>query len=391
MPWRDLRPMDEKILFIGEHLRGLYSHSELCERYGISRKTGYKWICRYQAQQLEGLQERSRRPLHSPEAIAYTLRKAIIELRQQGRDAPGAKKIQAQLSARFPAERVPSKSTIYNILRAAGLTEPRRRRRRVGPYPPPFGPVHEPNELWSADYKGQFRLGNAQWCYPLTVMDHHSRYLLGCRGEQATDTASAQRYLRRLFREHGLPRRIRSDNGAPFASTAAAGLSRLSIWWIRLGIVPERIEAGKPQQNGRHERMHRTLKQATTRPASANRRAQQRLFDRFRDHYNHHRPHEALGQEVPARHYCDSPRPYPERLPQLLYPGHVQVKVVSHSGVVYAHGGQIYLSHLLAGERVGLEEIDDGVWEIHFGPLRLGAVDLREKQGGKTPYWTLRL
>ncbi|WP_026186332.1 integrase core domain-containing protein [Thioalkalivibrio thiocyanodenitrificans] len=391
MPWRDLRPMDEKILFIGEHLRGLYSHSELCERYGISRKTGYKWICRYQAQQLEGLQERSRRPLHSPEAIPYTLRKAIIELRQQGRDAPGAKKIQAQLSARFPAERVPSKSTIYNILRAAGLTEPRRRRRRVSPYPQPFGPVHKPNELWSADYKGQFRLGNAQWCYPLTVMDHHSRYLLGCRGEQATDTASAQRYLRRLFREHGLPRRIRSDNGAPFASTAAAGLSRLSIWWIRLGIVPERIEAGKPQQNGRHERMHRTLKQATARPASANRRAQQRLFDQFRDHYNHHRPHEALGQEVPARHYCDSPRPYPERLPQLLYPGHVQVKVVSHSGVVYAHGGQIYLSHLLAGERVGLEEIDDGVWEIHFGPLRLGAVDLREKQGGKTPYWTLRL
>lgn len=391
MPWRDLRPMDEKILFIGEHLRGLYSHSELCERYGISRKTGYKWIWRYQAQQLEGLQERSRRPLHSPEAIPYTLRKAIIELRQQGRDAPGAKKIQAQLSARFPAEPVPSKSTIYNILKAAGLTEPRRRRRRVSPYPQPFGPVHEPNELWSVDYKGQFRLGNAQWCYPLTVMDHHSRYLLGCRGEQATDTASAQRHLRHLFREHGLPRRIRSDNGVPFASTAAAGLSRLSIWWIRLGIVPERIEAGKPQQNGRHERMHRTLKRATTRPASANRRAQQRCFDQFRDHYNHHRPHEALGQEVPASHYCDSPRPYPESLPQLFYPGHVQVKVVSHSGVVYAHGGQIYLSHLLAGERVGLEEIDDGVWEIHFGPLRLGAVDLREKQGGKTPYWTLRL
>jgi len=391
MPWREIRPMDEKVLFIADHLRGLYSHSELCERYGISRKTGYKWLERYQEQSLAGLEEQSRRPHQSPSATPYTMRQAIIELRQKSREPLGPKKILALLAQRYPGEHLPSKSTLYNILTVEGLTQPRKKRQRVSPYPQPFSPVHEANELWSADYKGQFRLGNGQWCYPLTVMDHHSRYLLGCRGGTGTDTEHAQRYFIRLFRDYGLPERIRTDNGVPFASKAAGGLSRLSVWWIRLGILPERITPGKPQQNGRHERMHRTLKQATACPAAASFTGQQRRFDTFQHHYNQERPHEGLGQTPPASHYHPSPRPYPEKLPPLTYPAYYDTKQVHATGVIYLHSGQVYVSHLLSGEQVGLQEVADGIWDIYFGPVRLGGFDLRDKKGGKTPYWTIKV
>lgn len=391
MPWRETRPMDEKVLFIADHLRGRYSHSELCLRYGISRKTGYKWLERYRAYSLAGLEEQSRRPHHCPTATPYVLRKAIIELRQSSRVPLGAKKIQVLLAQRYPDEVLPSKSTIYGILAAEGLTEPRKRRQRISPYPQPFAPVQEANTLWSVDYKGQFRLGNGQWCYPLTVMDHHSRYLLGCQGGAGTGTEEARRHFIRLFRHYGMPQRIRSDNGVPFASRSAGGLSRLSIWWIRLGIVPERIEAGKPQQNGRHERMHRTLKQATVRPPAESMAAQQKRFDTFRREYNEQRPHEALGQKPPASHYRHSEREYPQRLPLPEYPSYFDVRAVSSRGVIYLRNGQVYISHLLSGEQVGLEEVGDGVWDIYFGPIRLGGFDLREKKGGKTPYWTMRV
>lgn len=266
-----------------------------------------------------------------------------------------------------------------------------KRQGRVSPYPQPFAPVDEPNEVWSADYKGQFKLGNGQWCYPLTVMDHHTRYLLGCQGVSGTASALARKHFTRLFQQQGLPRRIRTDNGVPFASRATGGLSTLSIWWIRLGIVPERIEPGKPQQNGRHERMHRTLKEATTRPVSASFAAQQHRFDAFRKEYNNERPHEALGQTPPASHYQPSPREYPKVLAQPEYPDYFDTRRVRSSGVVYAHAGQVYVSHLLTGELVGIEEVDDGVWDIYFGPIRLGGYDLRDKKGGQTPYWTLKV
>jgi transposase InsO family protein len=381
--------MDQKVLFIADHLRGLYNHTELCKRYGISRKTGYKWLGRYHQYQLDGFEERSRRPHQSPLSTPYPVRKAIIELRQKGRQPPGAKKIHALLAQRFPDQPLPSKSTIYNILNSEGLVQRRRRRSRVSPYPQPFAPVNEPNEVWSTDYKGQFRLGNGQWCYPLTVMDHYSRYLLGCHSFPGITIQATQAHFIRLFREYGLPRRIRSDNGIPFASRAAGGLSRLSMWWIRLGILPERIEPGRPQQNGRHERMHRTLKQATARPPASTTAAQQRRFVEFQAEYNQERPHEALGQTPPASHYRAAPRQYPEKLPELEYPSYYVIKPVSPSGVVYAHNGQIYVSHLLGGERVGMEEVADGVWTIHFGPVRLGCIDLREKKGGKISYWTM--
>lgn len=391
MPWRETKPMEQKTLFIADHLRGLYSHSELCERYGISRKTGYKWLQRYQQYELEGLQERSRRPHQSPLRTPYLIRQAIMEIRRKGREPMGAKKIRTLLAQRFPSQVLPSKTTIYNILNGEGLIHQHKRRSRVSPYRQPFAAVDEANTVWSSDYKGQFKLGNGQWCYPLTVMDHHSRYLLGCQGLSGTGTAMARQYFTRLFREYGMPQRIRTDNGVPFASRAVGGLSRLSIWWIRLGIVPERIEPGKPQQNGRHERMHRTLKRATLRPVSTSLRAQQRRFDLFRQEYNHERPHEALGQTPPACHFQPSSRQYPKILPQPHYPDYFIVKQVRSSGIVYAHAGQVYISHLLGGERVGIEEVDDGIWDIYFGPVRLGSYDLRDQKGGKTPYWTLKV
>lgn len=391
MPWQEIKPMNQKILFIADHLRGLYSHTGLCERYGISRKTGYKWLSRYQQYELEGLEERSRRPHQSPLITPYPIRKVIIELRRKSRVPLGAKKIRALLAQRFPNQTLPSKSTIYNILNAEGLVEQRKRRHRISPYPLPFSPANEANEVWSADYKGQFKLGNGQWCYPLTVMDHHSRYLLGCHGIGSTGTKEARTRFTKLFRQYGLPRRIRTDNGVPFASRATAGLSSLSIWWIRLGISPERIKPGKPQQNGRHERMHRTLKRATIKPAAASFSAQQRRFDKFREEYNQERPHEALEQTTPASHYQPSPRAYPKKLPVIEYPDYFVIKPVRSSGVIYAYNGQIYVSHLLSGESVGMEEVDDGVWDIYFGPVRLGEFDLREKKGGKTPYWTVKV
>lgn len=391
MPWREIRPMDEKVLFIADHLRGLYSHTELCARYGISRKTGYKWLRRYQAQELGGLAERSRRPHRAPSAIPYAVRKAIIELRQSGRVPLGAKKIWALLAERYPGQTPPSKSTIYRILAAEGLTEPRKRRQRVHPYRQSLSPAQEANGLWSVDYKGQFRLGNGQWCYPLTVMDHHSRYLLACQGELAIGGGSARNHFIQLFRQYGLPERIRSDNGVPFAGRGAGGLSRLSIWWIRLGVVPERIAVGKPQQNGRHERMHRTLKRATQHPAAPNLEVQQRRFEEFCKEYNEQRPHEELGQTPPVRHYRPSPREYPERLPELVYPPHFDVRPVNRNGTASMHNGQVYVSHLLRGERVGFEEVADGVWEVYFGPIWLGRFDIRDRKGGKVPYWTVRV
>jgi len=391
MPWKEVKPMQQKVLFIADYLRGVSSMSELCAHYGISRKTGYKWINRYQQQGVDGLNEQSRTPALCPTQTPYRIQQAIIELRQQFLTRPGAKKLRVLLAQRYPDEAIPSKSTIYNILYRANLVDGRRRKRQVMPYPQPFAPVKQINELWSVDYKGQFKLRNGQWCYPLTVMDHQSRYLCGCdalKGPRLKDTRAA---FIRLFRHYGLPERIRSDNGTPFASTACAGLSRLSLWWIKLGILPERIEPGKPQQNGRHERMHRTLKQATTRPPSTHMKAQQQRFDAFRAEYNEQRPHEALEQQMPASHYSPSPRPYPERLPELHYPDYFEVRKVSSNGVVYWHNKLVYVSHLLKGERVGLEEVDDGIWVVYFGPITLGRFDERDIKGKTVPYITIKV
>ncbi|MBT8129534.1 MAG: transposase [Gammaproteobacteria bacterium] len=391
MPWKEVKPMEQKILFIADYLREVSSISELCATYGISRKTGYKWIQRYAQLGMDGLSEQSRSPATCPTKTPYHIQQAIIELRQQFQTTPGAKKLRVLLAQRYPDEVVPSKSTIYNILNRAGLVTSRRRRRRVSLYPQPFAPVHQVNEVWSVDYKGQFKLGNGQWCYPLTVMDHQSRYLCGCEALKGTRLKATQAAFIRLFRQYGLPERIRSDNGVPFASTARGGLSRLSLWWIRLGILPERIEPGKPQQNGRHERMHLTLKEAATRPPSANMTAQQQRLDRFRAEYNEQRPHEALDQNTPASCYSPSLRAYPERLPELHYPDYFEVRKVSSNGVVYWHNKMVYVSHLLKGELVGLEQIDDEIWNVYFGPVTLGRFDETDIKGKTVPYITVKV
>ena len=390
MPWKDSRPMDERVLFVADYLRELYSFSELCARYRVSRKTGYKWIERYRQEGAEGLEERSRRPLGHPAQLPHALQQAIIELRGSRRTELGPKKIQARLRERYPAEPVPSRTTIYNVLKRAGLITSRRLRRRAARSGGISNSIQIPNALWSADFKGQFLTGDARWCYPLTVMDDSSRYLLDCRALPGTRTAPTRSAFERLFRHYGLPQRLRTDNGVPFASTGTAGLSRLSIWWIRLGIVPERIEPGRPQQNGRHERMHRTLKHATLQPPASNATVQQRRFDLFCQHYNAQRPHEALAQRTPASLYTPSLRPYPRRLPELTYPGYIHVHRVCSGGLIYWNAWQIYVGYLLAGEQVGVEAVDDGVWKVHFGPVCLGGFDERNAKKGED-YLNLKL
>jgi transposase InsO family protein len=293
----------------------------------------------------------------------------------------GPKKIQALLAGEF--EHVPSKTTVYNILRAEGQISPRRRRRRVPGFDQPFAAVTEPNDVWTVDFKGQFRLGDKRWCYPLTVMDLHSRYLLACQAQPRIATPTVRQHFEGLFRRHGLPRRIRSDNGPPFASRAVGGLSRLSVWWLKLGILPERIQPGQPQQNGAHERMHETLKQAATQPGSRHLAAQQRRFDRFRHAYNERRPHEALSQQMPASRYRSSPRPFPRRLSELCYPDWFETKRVGSCGLICLANRQIYVSSTLAAERVGLEQTAETVYDVYFGPLRLGAFDLKQAEKRK--------
>lgn len=390
MPWQEVKPMEQKVLFIADWLRQICPLSELCERYYISRKTGYKWILRYTQGGVEGLNEASRRPHQSPQQTPYAIRRAILDLRTRGSLLLGPKKIQTLLQQQFPNEPIPSRTTIYKILHAEGCVTSRRRRRRVAPFPQPFAPATGINDLWSADYKGQFKLQNGIWCYPLTVMDHQSRFLLCCNAQEGPRFEETRQAFRRTFQEYGLPERIRTDNGVPFATTATGGLSRLAIWWITLGILPERIEPGKPQQNGRHERMHRTLKQAATHPPGVSLSVQQRLLDQFRDDYNRKRPHEALQQQTPASCYQPSHRPYTDTPTELGYPDYFVSRRVQQTGLVYCRNKTIYVSHLLKGQMVGLDEVDEGIWSVYFGPLRLGGFDERQAKGLTAPYLTLK-
>lgn len=391
MPWREVKPMDQKLLFIADHLRATTTFSELCCRYGISRKTGYKWVARYQNLGFDGLLEQSRRPNKHPLQTPYPVRKAIVDLRTRHRDPPGAKKLRVLLNQRYPDWPIPSETTIYNILVQEGLIHSPRRRKRVAPGQRPFSAVHQPNDVWSADFKGQFKTKDGTWCYPLTIMDHHTRYLLACNNQSGTLSKQTQSAFETLFREYGLPWRIRTDNGVPFASHSPGGLTRLSKWWVRLGITHERIDPGKPQQNGRHERMHRTLKRATVIPPALTPEHQQRVFDAFCDQYNNERPHEGLGQKTPALMYSRSTRAMPETLPELEYPAHVRPSKVNHNGIIYHHGHRVYIAALLRGEVVGVEEVADGVWDVSFGPVRLGCFEKTQIKKAQHDYIRLKV
>jgi putative transposase len=343
MPWREASPMDQRTQFIADHLRDAWSITELCELYGISRKTGYKWIDRYLRHGPAGLEDRSRRPRRAPNQMADEIVPAILETRHR-HPAWGGKKLLAVLEKRHPRWNLPGRSTACDILKRHGMVPRRRQRRRIGHPGKPTSVVLAPNDLWSADDTGQFRTGDGQYCYPLTVADGCSRYLLGCQALDSTAVEGATPTFTRLFQEYGLPTPMRTDNGVPFATTTLGRLSRLSAWWVRLGILPEFIEPGHPQQNGRHERMHRTLKAETTRPAAGNLAAQQRRVNRFRGEFNHERPHEALDQQTPSACYAPSPRPMPDRLPPLEYPDRFEVRYVSANGGIRWNSRWVNLS-----------------------------------------------
>ena len=374
MPWQGVCPMDLRMRLVTAMLADEDSMTALCEQYGVSRKTGYKWLARYRAAGPAGLAERSRAPQVVPWAITQAQAEAIVGLRRQ-HPSWGAKKLRARLSARAPAQEWPALSTIGDLLHRAGLSRRHKRRRaRATPTSGGLCPAVAPNEVWCVDFKGWFRTADGARCNPLTVTDAFSRYLLGCT-ITAPNYAGCRGPFELLFREFGLPLVIRSDNGAPFASVGLGGLSRLSIWWIKLGITPERIEPGKPQQNGRHERMHRTLKAETASPPATNLARQQQRFDCFRAEFNHERPHEALGQTVPAAHYHPSPRRYPERLTDPAYPANFELRRVRSNGEIKWQGELVYLSKTLTGEITGLAETPEGDAEVWFGPIHLGTID----------------
>ena len=376
MPWKESSPMDQRTQFIADYLRDSLSVTELCQLYGISRKTAYKWIDRYLRHGPAGLEECSRRPRHSPSEVAAEIVAAFLEARRR-HPSWGAKKLLTIVHKRHPRWDLPARSTVCDIMKRHGLVPKSRHRRYVGHPGKPTSLILAPNDLWSADFKGQFKTLDGIYCYPLTVTDGFSRYLLGCQALHSTAVALAKPVFTRLFQEFGLPKRIRTDNGVPFATNSLARLSTLSAWWIRLGVLPELIEPGKPQQNGRHERMHKTLKAEATRPPAGNLAAQQRKFNRFRIEFNEERPHEALDQQTPASLYESSPRQMPTKLPPLQYPDRFEVRYVSANGGIRWNSKWVNVSHVCAGEYVGLEEIDDGIWNLYFGPLRLGRLHER--------------
>jgi putative transposase len=376
MPWKESSPMDQKTQFIADYLRDMLSVSELCDLYGISRKTAYKWIERYVRQGPAGLEDRSRKPRNSPNRTAEHIEAALLQARAR-HPSWGAKKLLPLVAKRFPNEELPVQSTVFEILGRHGMLARKRQRRRIGHPGAPSSSMLAPNDVWCADFKGQFKTNDGHYCYPLTVTDGFSRYLLGCQALHSTAVHEAKPVFTRLFREFGLPLRIRTDNGVPFATNTLARLSSLSAWWVRLGVMPEFIEPGKPQQNGRHERMHRTLKAETTRPPAGNLRAQQRKFNHFQTEYNSERPHEALDMQTPQQLYRSSPRPMPNRPPPLEYPDRFEVRYVSGNGGVRWNRHWVNVSVVCIGEYVGFEEIDDAIWNVYFGPLKLGRFNER--------------
>jgi putative transposase len=373
MPWKEMSPVEQKRRLIALVHKGVLSMTDAAEQSGVHRKTGHKWLKRFEEDGTAGLEERSRAPKHSPQARPDEERKLVLDLKQR-RPSWGPKKIVAALKRQgLPA---PAASTAGTWLDEAGLVQPRRRQLRPSATPTGLEEAKGPNDLWCIDFKGQFRLGNGQLCYPLTVTDQYSRYLLGCDALATTSTEGAKRCVERLFCEYGLPRAIRSDNGTPFASLGLAGLSTLCVSWLKQGIRLERIPPGKPQHNGRHERMHRTLKAETTRPPAATMQGQQRLFDVFRPDFNMERPHEALDMDVPSKHYEPSPRCF-RASDDATYPGHFEVRRVRREGTIKWAGTTIYISQSLVGEQLGLNEIDDGVWQISFLSLVIAGIDMR--------------
>jgi transposase InsO family protein len=371
--------MDQKIQFIADWQLQNFSLTDLCQKYGISRPTGYKLLERYEQLGIEGLKEQSRAPKNCPHRTPKEILNLIIQEKLKNRKR-GPRKIRAQLKRQYPGLDLPAISTISYWLKKEGLVEKRKKRLHVPAYTQPFNKCQTPNDVWSIDYKGQFYMKNNRVCYPLTASDNYSRFLLGCKALAGPRYNPTRRYLEYIFREYGLPDAIRNDNGTPFASKCIGGLSRLSIWFIQQGIIPERIEKGCPQENGRHERMHRTLKNDVLNQKAKNYKEQQKIFDMFRHDYNNYRPHEALNDQVPSDYYKKSNRPYIEHPHPPEYGYEYKVRRVRQSGDIKLMGRMFYITELLAGQPVGLKEIADGIWQLQYSFYVLGSVDLRKNK-----------
>jgi len=374
MPWKVSGVVERRSCFVKEYLTEEWTMAELCRRHGISRQAGYELMGRYEREGWKAVAERSRASHTHPNQTTAEMETAILQLRR-AHMSWGARKLKAYLERQHRQSRWPAASTMGEILGREGLLHRRGKRRRTPAYGEPFRAVDGPNRVWCADFKGWFRTGDGERIDPLTISDAHSRYLLRCQAVEKTDGERVQRIFEAVFREYGMPEAVRTDNGAPFATCALSGLSRLSIWWLKLGIVAERIAAGHPEQNGRHERMHRTLKQETAQPPASHRRAQQQRFDEFRQEYNHLRPHEALGMETPDRCYTPSPRAYPVRVPEFEYHSGLQVRRVQDRGEIRWCGHKLFLSYALIGEALGVERVEDRCCRVWLGPMALAEFD----------------
>jgi transposase InsO family protein len=371
MPWKATCHMEERMRFVLDVRTGRESVACLCRRFGISRQTGYKWLARYEAQGPVGLVDRSSRPHRSPLAIPPWVAELVVAVRKSYSNW-GPRKIRAHLQSLHPSEHVPSAGTIGRVLRDGGLTRPRRRHRKMPRYTEPFAGCQGPNDVWAADFKGHFKTGR-HTCYPLTITDGYSRYLLHCEALRVTRFEQVQRSFESVFRAYGLPTAVRTDNGPPFASVGPGGLSKLSVWWIKLGIRPERIAPGHPEQNGRHERMHRTLKQETATPPRDSLGEQQQAFDRFRQQFNETRPHEALGQRPPSLFYQPSRRTFPTDAADPHYSDSYETYRVDKNGRIQLRGWPLRLGECLEEELVGVLDREDR-FSVHFGPVLLGYV-----------------
>jgi len=377
MPWKVSGVVEQRKQFVSEYEADERSMTERCRAYGISRPTGYELVRRWQAGGQAGLEDRSRAPRRHPNQTPVAIEEQVLRLRQE-HPRWGPRTLRAKLEKQHPNEPWPAASTIGALLDREGLTVHRRKRRRTPPYTQPLTAATEPNRIWCTDFKGWFRTGDGTRIDPLTIMDAHSRYLLRCQAVEKADTGRVQAIFEAAFREYGLPQAIRSDNGAPFASRALAGLSRLSLWWMKLGIVAERIEPGHPEQNGMLERLHRTLAEETASPPEYTARAQQRAFDRFRYVYGEERPHQALGMRTPSELYQASPRAYPARVAEPEYGSAMKVRRVHKHGQFFWNYHSVFLSKVLYGENIGLLPVDDRYYRVYFAAVPLARFDSQE-------------
>jgi putative transposase len=378
MPWETTSVIEQRIQLVLEYRGKRASMTELCRRYGVSRKTGYEWVKQVKDVGCGGMGDRSRKPKGGVGRMSEAVRERIVQMRREHPDR-GALQILHYLRREDPEVAWPATSTAHDALRAAGLVK---KRKRGAPRPGGGGRCLEPtrpNELWAVDFKGQFKTGDGKYCYPLTISDGYSRFLLACEGLPSIEAKSSWAVFERVLRKYGLPETIHSDNGEPFASRSLGGLSQLTVKLMNLGILIERSRPGHPQDNGRHERMHRTMKAAITHPVSYDLRGERGQLDGFWQEYNHERPHQALGGRTPAELYQPSLRPYPEVPPGVVYPSAFTIRRVKSRGYIKWNGGRLFVSEVLIGQRVGLVQ-DPKDWLVYFGPVLLGRINASKRR-----------